>query len=342
MLFATLIPDWNSLDSVRRAHSHLEAVALAFFALLVLFDVLAHLSKDESRKTLFEKIGLCFFAVAVVAEIAAYPYGQRNDALSERIIGSLDTKAEQADHNANTAISNSATALSHSEESVTKSGIAEEVSGKALDKSNKANMAASGALSLSRNAQRETKQLHANLDTAFSMEAQLEQDLQTTEEKRKEMALYLWLWSQSTLRLGRRMGQRTVDHDRIVKLLIDRPHGILQIGYAETDDREPFLYAQDLKKAFEDGGWYVPDLQKLTPETLRKAPWNSVPESKRGGMFVVAGPASFPWATDTSASGAMLDALFSGTDFELAKANIAFVPSASSHCLLAIFKTGTP
>jgi hypothetical protein len=98
-----LIPDWNSVDSVRRAHSDLEAAALVFFALLVLFDVLAHLSKNETRKTLLEKIGLGFFAVAVLAEIAAYPYGQRNDKLSADIIGSLSDKAGRASTKADAA-----------------------------------------------------------------------------------------------------------------------------------------------------------------------------------------------------------------------------------------------
>ncbi len=105
-----MIPDCNSLDSVRQAHSLLEATALVFFALLVLFDVLAHLSKDENKKTLLEKIGLGFFAVAVLAEIIAYPYGQRNDALSARIIGSLDAKASEADHKSDSAISKSGAA----------------------------------------------------------------------------------------------------------------------------------------------------------------------------------------------------------------------------------------
>ena len=99
-----LIPDWNSLDSVRHAHSFLEAVALVFFALLVLFDVSAHFSEDKNRERLLEKIGLACFFVAVLAEIAAYPYGQRNDALSEKIIGSLDTKARDAFINASNAL----------------------------------------------------------------------------------------------------------------------------------------------------------------------------------------------------------------------------------------------
>ena len=37
----------------------LEAAALVFFALLVLFDTLAHLSTDNKKKTLLEKVGLC-------------------------------------------------------------------------------------------------------------------------------------------------------------------------------------------------------------------------------------------------------------------------------------------
>ena len=70
----------------------------------MLFDVLAHLSKDETRKTLLEKIALGFFAVAVIAEIIAYPYGQRNDELSANIIGSLSDKADTASTKADSAV----------------------------------------------------------------------------------------------------------------------------------------------------------------------------------------------------------------------------------------------
>jgi hypothetical protein len=104
MHFATLIPDWDSLDSVRHAHSDLEAAALAFFALLVLFDILAHLSTDGKKKTLLEKIGLCCFAIAVLAEVVAYPYGQRNDTLSAQVIGSLDAKSGEAEAKAQSAL----------------------------------------------------------------------------------------------------------------------------------------------------------------------------------------------------------------------------------------------
>lgn len=96
-----LLPDWNSLDSVRSAHSNLELAALVFFALLVVFDVLAHFAEEhQDRARLFEKIGLCFFAVAVLCEIAGYRYGQRNDALSDQKIRSLDAVAHDADSSA--------------------------------------------------------------------------------------------------------------------------------------------------------------------------------------------------------------------------------------------------
>lgn len=110
------IPGWNSLDSVRRVHSDLELIALVFFALLVLFEVLAFLEKEHTKKTLLETIGLWFFAVAVLAELIAYPYGQRNDTLSAQVIGSLDVKAQRAADNASKASTDSSTALSQAQD----------------------------------------------------------------------------------------------------------------------------------------------------------------------------------------------------------------------------------
>jgi len=133
MPFAMFIPGWNSLDSVRRVHSDLEFVGLVFFALLVLFEVLAFLEKEHTKKTLLEKIGLWFFAVAVLAELIGYPYGQRNDTLSERIIGSLDIKAQRAADNASKAVTDSSTALSQAKDALTKAGAADLASGKAMN-----------------------------------------------------------------------------------------------------------------------------------------------------------------------------------------------------------------
>lgn len=41
--------DWNTLESVRAVHSFFEGLAIAFFALLVLFDILAHQSEDKNN-----------------------------------------------------------------------------------------------------------------------------------------------------------------------------------------------------------------------------------------------------------------------------------------------------
>ena len=105
------------------------------------FDVLAHFSEDKNRERLLEKIGLCFLAVAVFAEIAAYPYGQRNDTLSEQIIGSLDTKARDAFTNAFNAL--------------TKAGEADTKADEALNKVDAANTAASKAFTLAAKANAE-------------------------------------------------------------------------------------------------------------------------------------------------------------------------------------------
>lgn len=74
-----------------------------FFALLVVCEALAHLSDDKKRERRFDKMGIVFFAIAVLTEIVAYPYGQRNDKLSADIIGSLSDKAGRASAKADAA-----------------------------------------------------------------------------------------------------------------------------------------------------------------------------------------------------------------------------------------------
>ena len=135
MDFAISLPFWNSLDSVRRTHSDLEGLALVFFALLVVSEALAHLSDNKKRENLFDRIGIVFFAIAVLAEIAAYPYGKRDDALSEQVIGSLDAKATDAAGKASQALTDSSDAED-------KSGDAIDKAGKAQTKSKAADLAA--------------------------------------------------------------------------------------------------------------------------------------------------------------------------------------------------------
>jgi hypothetical protein len=124
---AIRFPDWNSLDSVRHTHSGLEAAALVFFALLVVCEALAQLSDDKKIERRFDKVGIVFFAIAVLAEIAAYPYGQRNDTLSGQVIVSLDAKSKEA-------LANASSALTKSDAAEKKADGAKEAAGEAHDR----------------------------------------------------------------------------------------------------------------------------------------------------------------------------------------------------------------
>jgi hypothetical protein len=177
MAFAIPIPDWNSLDSVRHVHSELEGAALLFFALLVIFDVLAHLSEDKKRERALERLALWFFAIAVLAEIIAYPYGQRNDTLSGNMILSLDAKAGEADSKAREAIADSFTALSQAKDALAKAGKAADSLGKAEDEANKAQAASSNALSLADGARKEADSFEKDIASAKKQAAEAESHL---------------------------------------------------------------------------------------------------------------------------------------------------------------------
>jgi hypothetical protein len=154
--FAMFIPDWNSLDSVRRAHGDLELAALVFFALLVLFDILAHFSEGKKREKLLERIGLCFFAIAVAAELAAYGYGQRNDALSDQKIRSLDAVSHDADITAKGA---KVTADAAKIEADGAKATADQV----FSVADNARLAASGALSIAGDAKAQVATVQSNI-----------------------------------------------------------------------------------------------------------------------------------------------------------------------------------
>jgi hypothetical protein len=67
--------------------------------MLVLFDVLSHLSDEHPiRAKRFERIGLWFFGIAVLAEILAYPYSQRNDTLSSQQGAEQQAKIAELDN----------------------------------------------------------------------------------------------------------------------------------------------------------------------------------------------------------------------------------------------------
>lgn len=171
------LPDWTSLESVRRAHSHLEEVSLVFFALLVVFEALAHLTEDKVRERTLDKIGIVFFAVAVLAEIIAYPYGQRNDDLAQQAIGSLDAKVKEAEGNASNAVNDSRAALGQATNALTKAEKAANALGKAESEANGAQTASSNALTLATGARKEADSFENDIKSAKQQATTAEQHL---------------------------------------------------------------------------------------------------------------------------------------------------------------------
>ena len=94
---------------------------------LVVFDVLAHLNKK--RETLFERIALVCFGVAVLAEVCAYPYSRRIDTLSEEARVATEGRIAALNKEAGDARQ--------------KAGESDERAGKALERASKADERAS-------------------------------------------------------------------------------------------------------------------------------------------------------------------------------------------------------
>jgi hypothetical protein len=156
---ALLLPDWDSLDSVRKAHSVLELWAIWLFAVLVVCDVVAHLIEDTHKPLakVFERIGLCCFALAVAAELGAYKYGQRNDSLSSQVITSLGTQATNA-------LRDSGTALLQSENAKNVAGDAARNAKRAQDSADGARADARDAQGAAGKAGEDAKQLRSDVD----------------------------------------------------------------------------------------------------------------------------------------------------------------------------------
>ena len=224
MLLARVIPDWNSLDSVRRVHSVLSVAALIGFALLVLFDVLAHLSKEDNRKRLLEEIALYSFALAVLAEIIAYPYGERNDTLSAQIIGSLDAKAREALLNASDATT----------------------------KANNANLKSDSANLLSGNASTLAKGARLEADS-FEKEIVSAKRLATDANSHLADAL------QRVAELQERTNPRHILDEkktRALSLLMSNAKGSINIS-CQIPDKEPCDFAGDIAELLNSAGWSV-------------------------------------------------------------------------------------
>jgi hypothetical protein len=101
---------WNSLESVQRIHAGLELLGIILFGVLVLVELFEHVERDLAKQEKWKTRGLWVFALAVLAELVAYPYGRRSDRLSneqlhsdEQVIASLNGKVAGAKRNAEAA-----------------------------------------------------------------------------------------------------------------------------------------------------------------------------------------------------------------------------------------------
>lgn len=170
MMHLAVLPNWDSLDSVRLAHRNLEAAGLAFFALLVVAEVLAHTGRTKRQRDAFEVIGIAVFGLAVLCEIAGFWYGNRNDELSAGEISSLSSVAKQAKENAAIALTDSGSALTKSGQALidagkalTAAGTAATKSGKAATVADNASKSAGGALAVADEAKAEVAMVQSNI-----------------------------------------------------------------------------------------------------------------------------------------------------------------------------------
>jgi hypothetical protein len=242
MHFAICLPDWNSLDSVRHAHNELEGAALLFFALLVFFDLLAHLSSaDKKREKFFEKIGLYCFALAVLAEIVAYPYGQRNDTLSEQIIGSLDAKASAASTNASDALTKAETANAVA-------GIAQKKAELAETSADRTGQLAILAEADARSAQQDAARVRIELKKAIA-------DVEASESRQREINEVLEIEAEYGSEHPNGPSLRVLKND-LLDLLKTLPPATAIVEYKQGDS-EALAFARVIIHVLKSAGWGV-------------------------------------------------------------------------------------
>jgi S1-C subfamily serine protease len=94
-----VLPGWNSLGSVKRIASFVEAGTLVFWSLLVMFEITAHFSSKKLHKV-FNVLALIAFAVAVSGEIVEHKYQGRKeklyDAQTQELTENLNKKLQKA------------------------------------------------------------------------------------------------------------------------------------------------------------------------------------------------------------------------------------------------------
>lgn len=263
MHFATCFPDWNSLDSVRRAHSFLEGAALVFFALLVICEALAHLSDSKKTERRFDKVGIVFFAIAVLAEIVAYPYGQRNDTLSEQVIGSLDAKSREAFTNASSALTKSGSAETKADEAETKSkealmraDTAQRSLAKAESDAGKAQTEAANALITATDASARAGKAEASLGRAEAEAKNAESSALNALRLAREARQNLASFESELAQLKKKTADRDLDEaqqERValkIGAFLGSPY---ELGAVDTSEAENLLFEVDA--TLNSAGW---------------------------------------------------------------------------------------
>lgn len=109
------LPGWDSLETIKRISSGVEAVTLVFWVLLVAFEVVAHIWKKYER--VFNILALVAFALAVSGEIISHQYNHQREALHDarekQLSDDADQKIRKAEDDAAAAEQKAALAQDH-------------------------------------------------------------------------------------------------------------------------------------------------------------------------------------------------------------------------------------
>jgi hypothetical protein len=213
----------------------------------------------------------------------------------------------------------------------------------AHDEADSAKQSAALAQDKVREVNKRADELSTGLDKSLLKQGALEKELQTDEKNLSETAAFAETLKAATGRLAYRIGQRTFNRETTVSFLKDRSKGNVDIWYKKADNREPFLFAQELKSALDEGGWHTSELHELTTEVLSGPPWSSINKSRQiGAVLIMRRPPGFPTFRDPTPIGVIATVLIGGPDFGFAF-NGEFDPSLTEdHVILGIFEAAKP
>jgi len=259
MTYLSILPDWNSVESVRTFHAFLEGCALIFFAALVVFDVVSHIfgRRKDPRERAFEVLALTCFAIAVLAEVAAFPYSGRNDSLSieqdkrqREKIAALQLETQKLTNSTEQLRTDEATARAEAE------GFKAQVADSdARAKHAEAQVASAKAASKEAVAKSES----FRLDIAKANESSAKADARAAE---------------AALELAKFRADRDItgtQREKMLQLLKTKPKSKIAVQSLLSDGREALQYAQKIAKVFEDAGWDVtePDARGAFMQPVR-------------------------------------------------------------------------